>query len=732
MKCQIKLQLLQPKGTFYIIAAEMAERFSIGGFTCIFMVFMTQYLFDNQGNHEFTGPQAMVWYHNFMAAATFFSVIGAIAADALLGRYKAIIIFAIIYNFGYLTLVFFDSRSSLAYSLILIAIGLGGIVSCFASHLGDQFGRKNRQQISQAYSWFWFAIAIGTSIATFLMPYLLEKFGPKIAFITMSLSLSIAVMIFYKGRKVFVTIPPIGWQRYLKEFQDKDNLKAIGNLAIIFTFTIFLHAVHEQSMSLWAMQAGEMNREINLGFFKLNLLQSQIELFEYTFISILIPLFSYVIYPFFEKFTRVTYLKKIAVAFFIAAASFAILAYAQSLIEQGREVGVIWQIVAYVLLSIEQMLIVATSFEVSYTHSPRSMKSTGLALYFLSISFGNLLISMVNSHFQDAQGHLTIALSTYFAYFSYATIVVGLLFIIYAPFYKGRVFLQIDTIKEILEVILDAGRKRIALIALCGSYANRNNSEDLDVIRDIKYKHDDSYNFLIVTRERQGAGLNEIGFLSNLINSELIKQGLSSITLSRINNNVKFDFTSIHSLKTEIGQKISFAEFKKEMIFLYKLSGFRLEELLEYSKEKAQLVTTEDYQDYYNNGLHFLDSTKNNIKDASARLAMVAFQLHQATEQFYHCCLLALAGHRPRFHKLEALNSLLCSHLNQFSDIFPANNREQKECFELLENAYLARYTSRYKINTKQLNYLITRVEVLKDLTKEICEKRSHNVEIER
>ena len=42
-----------PKGMFYIIAAEMAERFSIGGLTSILMVFMTQYLFDNQGNHEF-------------------------------------------------------------------------------------------------------------------------------------------------------------------------------------------------------------------------------------------------------------------------------------------------------------------------------------------------------------------------------------------------------------------------------------------------------------------------------------------------------------------------------------------------------------------------------------------------------------------------------------------------------------------------------------------------------
>ncbi|MFV0251448.1 MAG: nucleotidyltransferase [Rickettsia aeschlimannii] len=50
---------------------------------------------------------------------------------------------------------------------------------------------------------------------------------------------------------------------------------------------------------------------------------------------------------------------------------------------------------------------------------------------------------------------------------------------------------------------------------------------------------------------------------------------------------------------------------------------------------------------------------------------------------------------------------------------------EQKECFELLQKAYVdARYDKNYKIIKEQLLYLIDRVEKLKEITERIYTAR--------
>ena len=255
----------------------------------------------------------------------------------------------------------------------------------------------------------------------------------------------VAIAIFYRGRKFFITIPPIGWKAYVKELKDIGNLKIVGNLAIIFGFMIVFHALYCQTGSSWIIQATKMNRDINLGFTQINIHPAQIQAVNQILILILIPLFSYIIYPFFEKFTKVTNLKKIAVGFFVMAASYMVIARAETLLEQGVEVRVIWQIWAFILLTTAEVLVMVTSVEVSYVYSPRALKSLTVAFYALSESFGSKLVASVNSYFQDANGNLTIATSDYFWYFAYAMVITGIVFVIYIPHHKAKICLQKTT-----------------------------------------------------------------------------------------------------------------------------------------------------------------------------------------------------------------------------------------------------------------------------------------------
>ena len=58
-------------------------------------------------------------------------------------------------------------------------------------------------------------------------------------------------------------------------------------------------------------------------------------------------------------------------------------------------------------------------------------------------------------------------------------------------------------------------------------------------------------------------------------------------------------------------------------------------------------------------------------------------------------------------------------------NVFPQGTKQEKDCFDLLNRAYIeARYNPDYKITKKQLEYLSKRVKLLQRLTKRICKEK--------
>ena len=162
-----------PGGVPYIVGNEAAERFSFYGMKAILVVFMTQYLMSAGREASFLNEaearEAMSW---FVASAYFFPVIGAIIADAILGKYLVIMILSWVYVLGHACLAMMDlpgpmleatmePKGWLMAGLFLIAVGSGGIKPCVSAHVGDQFGRGNKHLLSTVFGWFYFSINFG-------------------------------------------------------------------------------------------------------------------------------------------------------------------------------------------------------------------------------------------------------------------------------------------------------------------------------------------------------------------------------------------------------------------------------------------------------------------------------------------------------------------------------------------------------------------------------------------
>lgn len=388
-----------PSGIPHIIGNEAAERFSFYGMKAILAVFLTQYLYlmdgsDGKAMDEARSTELVHWF-NFAFYLTPF--IGAILADVFFGKYRVIMFLSIVYCAGHAALAlmgqFGNSEWWMISGLVLIALGAGGIKPCVSAHVGDQFGALNSHFLSRVFNWFYFSINLGAVASMLLTPWLLEWYGPHWAFGVPGVLMAIATFIFWLGRHRFAHVPA-GGIGFLQEAFGRDGIIAILKLAPVYLFVAVFWALFDQTGSTWIFQSQNMDRNF-LGF---NWLPSQIQSLNSVFVLSFIPIFSYFIYPFVQKFWPLSSLRKMGVGFLLMTAAFVLVSIIQEWIDAGDRPNIGWQITAFALLTASEILISIVALEFAYTQAPRKMKSFIMCFYLAAVAIGNLLVAGVNHY----------------------------------------------------------------------------------------------------------------------------------------------------------------------------------------------------------------------------------------------------------------------------------------------------------------------------------------------
>jgi len=430
-----------PPGVPYIVGNEAAERFSYYGVNGILVIFMTTMLHNRAGQlAPMSETEANGWYHTFVTAVYGLPLLGAFLADAVLGKYRTVFWLSIVYCFGHFALALDDTRLGLVVGLSLIALGAGGIKPCVSANVGDQFGPSNQHLLTRVYSWFYFSINAGSAASTILIPILLhdQRFGPRWAFGVPGLAMLIATVVFFLGRKRFVHIPPAGLRAYFGQFRERENLKAIFNLLIPVPFIAMFWALWQQNFSSWVKQAEKLDRHM----FGHEWLPEQIQTVNPGFVLLMLPLFSYVVYPLIGKVWRLTPLRKIGMGLFSNTIAFIIVALIQERLDGGARPHVGWQILAFVALTASEVMVSVTHLEFAYTQAPRKLKSLVMCTYLGAVALGNVFTARVNFYLEKT-GRTEITAS-YFWFFVKVMVVTAVLWLIVSPFYRGKTFIQED------------------------------------------------------------------------------------------------------------------------------------------------------------------------------------------------------------------------------------------------------------------------------------------------
>jgi POT family proton-dependent oligopeptide transporter len=458
-----------PAGIPFIVANEFAERFCFYGINAILSVYMTQHL-------HFGQAKATEWQSLFKFAAYFFPMIGAILSDVFWGKYRTIMVLALVYCAGCAVIALDAGPVALAVGLGLMAFGTGGIKPCVSTNVGDQFTSKNQHLIERAFSYFYLSINAGSLISIYFCPIWLEAYGPGVAFGVPAAMMFVATIVFRLGRDRFIVVPPAmtqganrglalfalalvpvlgisAWvfsavgpdyrvmaamfvllallalvvalslqtglrqalppelRAWMEEAFTGESLKQITGLALIyFVFVAAFWSLWDQSNGqTWTLQATSdlMDKRL-FGFLEgvpvlgvlaaYEMLPAQIQAVNAILILILVPLFSFAIYPLLGRMFRLTPLRKIGIGLWVIAASFVIIASIEQRIMGGESVSLWWQILAYVVLTSSEVLVSITALEFSYMQAPLRLKSFIMAItYLLAVSIGNAFTAQVNS-----------------------------------------------------------------------------------------------------------------------------------------------------------------------------------------------------------------------------------------------------------------------------------------------------------------------------------------------
>ncbi|KAI1316236.1 peptide transporter ptr2 [Mortierella claussenii] len=213
-----------PIAAWLIIVTELCERFAYYGASMLFQRYMLEHLLLAKGN-----ATAISRGFNFFSYIT--SIFGAVVADKWLGKFKTVLIFAIVYTLG-LILLTVSSIDSLKDTLglpgfivalyCLISWGTGGIKSNVSTFAAEQIPvedyahpKKNGYTINHAitveriFRYFYMAINVGGLLGQGITPAVSDS-GWDLAFMIPAIVFVVGIIVFALGRTRYNDRPPSG------------------------------------------------------------------------------------------------------------------------------------------------------------------------------------------------------------------------------------------------------------------------------------------------------------------------------------------------------------------------------------------------------------------------------------------------------------------------------------------------------------------------------------------
>lgn len=255
------------------------------------------------------------------------------------------------------------------------------------------------------------------------------------------------------------------------------------------------------------------------------------------------------------------------------------------------------------------------------------------------------------------------------------------------------------------------------MIVLYGSYARDNYvKRGIRVENDIPTIKISDYDILVVT-----SGVNNGKAETVLDNVEDLFFANKDIDR---HTPVQFINEDIKMLNKSLAEgRYFFTQIKQEGVVLYDSGKFKLARRRKLNFEEIKQQAQEYFDEKFKKANLFLDDAIHNR--TKGEYVQASFYLHQACENYYTAIRLTFTLRSNKQHNLSKLSGSTKRYSDDLRAVFPQDTPEEKRLFALIKAAYVdARYNPKFLVTKEDIDALIPKVELLRDITKRICEGR--------
>lgn len=187
---------------------------------------------------------------------------------------------------------------------------------------------------------------------------------------------------------------------------------------------------------------------------------------------------------------------------------------------------------------------------------------------------------------------------------------------------------------------------------------------------------------------------------------------------------VQFINDDIKKLNKDLKEgRYFYNQIKKEGIILYDSGKHKLARRRKLNFEEIKQQAQEYFDEKFETANDFLRSAKYDEKDEKYR--MCSFHLHQTCENYFYAIRLVYTQQNSKQHNLSKLLNSVKKYSDEFIKVFPQDTKEEKRLFQLIKAAYVnGRYDPDFLVTKEDIDALIPKVEMLRDITKRICENK--------
>ncbi len=270
--------------------------------------------------------------------------------------------------------------------------------------------------------------------------------------------------------------------------------------------------------------------------------------------------------------------------------------------------------------------------------------------------------------------------------------------------------------QEDLYFLVKEIKKRIPqteMIILYGSYATGKYVEyDERIEFGIPTSFMSDYDILVVTN---GISDKKVGNVLDNIDDLYYKDPDHQTPVQFINDDIK-------TLNRQLEEgRYFYTQIKQEGVILYDSGNIKLARRRKLKFDEIKQQAQEYFDEKIEKANDFLEHALFDYQ--RQKYNMGSFMLHQACENYYYAIRLSFTLRSNKQHNLSKLSSSVKRHSDELLQVFPRHTVEEKRLFAILKDAYIeARYNPKFIVTKEDIDALIPKVELLRDITKRICE----------